>query len=93
MHHLYRKFIFFKFNFREHRFYTKSVRENITRSKSIRKEMENAAKFNFKPMLSKKSLHMASQMKSARTRLLEKMESDLQKQHIYENMDCKILYT
>lgn len=51
--------------------------------------MEDAQKFNFKPMLSKKSLHMASQMKSAKTRLLEKMENDLQKQQIYENIECK----
>ena len=87
MHLQFRKF-YKKYNQSEHRFYTKSVRENISRSKSIRKEMEDAQKFNFKPMLSKKSLHMASQMKSAKIRLLEQMENDLQKQQIYENLEC-----
>lgn len=73
----------------EHRFYTKSVRENISRSKSIRRRREDAEKFNFRPMLSKKSLHLASQMKPAKNRLIERIEQDLQKQQVYENIECK----
>ena len=76
----------------EHRFYTKSVRENISRSKSIRREREAAEKYNFRPMLSKKSLHLASQMKSPKERLFERVEHDLQKQQIFSNMDCKKSY-
>ena len=43
-------------------------------------------------MLSKKSLHLASQMKPSKNRLLERVEKDLQRQHIYENIECRLVF-
>lgn len=65
------------------------MRENISRSKSIRREREEAQKFNFRPMLSKKSLHMASKLETAQNRLTEQVSRDLKKNQAFENLECK----
>lgn len=64
------------------------MRENISRSKSIRRQREDAEKFNFRPMLSKKSMHLAAQMKPANARLVERVAQDLQQQKVFENLEC-----